>query len=392
MKILDFFRKDDKKIRLSESFILETSGRAYLKQLALNVVINYIARTISNSEFRVKDGVHVTRDMLYHKLNVRPNTDASASDFWQKIVYKLIYDNEVLVIKTDRDELIVADDFQRKESALYDDYFVDVITKDYTWRRSFTMSEVLYMNYNNERLSSFIDDLYTDYGKLFGQMMDHSLRHNQFRGFMKYGDGGNLTDAAFKNQQRQVEKIGEIFKNSSVAIAPLTDGLEFEDLSTASAQRDESVNNLVKLKRDLIDDVCKMLGVPTNLIHGDVADLQNTMEAYINFCINPLMKKLSDEVNAKFFTFEEWQEGRNIEIVGINRIDPLRNSNAVDKLASSGVYSRNEVREKFGDERVDDPEMDRYLITKNYTYADDDEIEGEPSQVPGEPEGGDTNT
>lgn len=373
MKILDFFRKGDKKIRLSESFILETSGRAYLKQLALNVVINYIARTISNSEFRVKDGVHVKRDMLYHKLNVRPNTDASASDFWQKIVYKLIYDNEVLVIKTDRDELVIADDFLRKESALYDDYFVDVITKDYTWQRSFSMSEVLYMNYNNERLSSFIDDLYTDYGKLFGQMMDHSLRHNQFRGFMKYDDGGNLTDEVLQAQRKQVEKIGEIFQNNSVAIAPLTDGLEFEDVSSASAQRDESVNNLVKLKRDLIDDVCKMLGVPTNLIHGDVADLQNTMEAYINFCVNPLMKKLSDEVNAKFFTFEEWQAGRNIEIVGINRIDPLKNSNAVDKLASSGVYSRNEVREKFGDERINDPEMDRYLVTKNFTYADEDE-------------------
>ena len=381
MKILDFFRKGDKKIRMSESFILETSERAYLKQLALNVVINYIARTIANSEFRVKDGVNVNRGLLYHKLNVRPNTDSSASDFWQKIVYKLIYDNEVLVIKTDRDELVIADDFQRKESALYDDYFVDVITKDYTWQRSFAMSDVLYMNYNNERLSNFIDDLYRDYGKLFGQMMDYSLRHNQFRGFMKYGDGGNLTEEAFQAQRQQVEKIGEIFQNNSVAIAPLTEGLEFEDLSTASAQRDESVSNLVKLKRDLIDDVAKMTGVPVNLIHGDVADLQNTMEAYINFCINPLMKKLSDEVNAKFFSFEEWQDGQSIEIVGINRIDPLRNATSVDKLASSGVYSRNEVREKFGDERVDDPEMDRYLVTRNFTYADEDDLE----------EGGETN-
>lgn len=96
------------------------------------------------------------------------------------------------------------------------------------------------------------------------------------------------------------------------------------------------------------------------------------MEAYINFCINPLMKMISDELNAKFFDIEEYLGGQHIKIYGINRIDPLRNATAGDKLVSSGVYSRNEVREKFGDERVDDPEMDRYLVTKNYQYADEE--------------------
>lgn len=379
MKIFDFFKKENKELKLSEAVLIETSERIYLKRLALNVCINYVARTISNSEFRVMSDKKVHKNTLYYKLNVRPNTDQSASDFWQTLIYKLIYDNEVLVIKTDTDDLVIADSFQRNQRALYDDTFSDVVIKDYTYKRSFAMGDVFYLSYTNERLESFIDDLYKDYGKLFGQMMEHSMRHNQFRGIFKFNDGGNLTEESFKRQQAQVERLREIFENNSVALAPLTDGIELTNLTSGSTQKDESVNNLVKLKRDLIDDVAKYIGIPVNLVHGDVADLQNTMEAYVAFCVNPLMKKVADEANAKFLTANQYLEGMKIEIYGINRIDPLRNASAVDKLASSGVYSRNEVREKFGDERVDDPEMDRYLVTKNFTYADeetDEPLEG----------------
>lgn len=376
VKIFDFFKRDSKQIKLSEAVLIETSERVYLKRLALNVCINYVARTIANSEFRVMSDKKVQKNTLYYKLNVRPNTDQSASDFWQTMIYKLIYENEVLVVKTDTDDLVIADSFQRNQRALYDDTFSDVVIKDYTYKRNFSMGEVFYLTYTNERLESFIDELFKDYGKLFGQMMEHSMRHNQFRGVFKFNDGGNLTEESFQRQKAQVERLRDIFENNSVALAPLTDGIELTNLTSGGAQKDESINNLVKLKRDLIDDVAKYIGIPVNLVHGDVADLQNTMEAYIAFCVNPLIKKVADESNAKFLTQEEYLNGQKIEIYGINRIDPLRNASAVDKLASSGVYSRNEVREKFGDERVDDPGMDRYLVTKNFMYADDEIDEG----------------
>lgn len=376
MSILDFFKpRRTKEIKLSEAFIIETTERVYLKRLAMDICINYLARTIANSEFRVMDNKQVQKDVLYWKLNVRPNTDSSASDFWHKLVYKLISDNEVLAIQTDSNDLVIADDFNRNKFALYPDIFTDVRIGDYTFERSFNMDEVLYLEYNNQQLAGYIDSLYSDYGKLFGQMMDHNMRHNQFRGFIQFDDGGDLSDEMYESQKAVIQRLTETFEQNSVAIAPMTDGVEFRDLSNTGASKDESVSNLVKLKRDLTDDVAKMLGIPTNLIHGDVADMENTMEAYISFCVKPLLKKISDEINAKFITQEEWLSGKRIKIFGINQLDPVKNASAVDKLISSGGYSRNEVREKFGDERVDDPELDRYIMTKNYAYTDETETE-----------------
>lgn len=104
-------------------FGIETSQRAYLKKMALETCINFIGRTISQSDFRfMKDGKRQLDDWHY-LLNVRPNTDQSASDFWQDFVYKLLHENEVLVILTDNNDLLIADSFDRIEYAIYPDIF-----------------------------------------------------------------------------------------------------------------------------------------------------------------------------------------------------------------------------------------------------------------------------
>lgn len=365
MGILDFF-KNNKEMNLTKmELTIDTNNRVYLKRLALDTCINFIGRTISTSEFRVMNGRYSDKkSMLHYKLNVRPNTDKSAANFWQDVIYKLIHENEVLVIQTDTDDLLIADDFTRNELALYDDTFEDVTVKDYTYNRTFQMSEVVYMTYNNQRLSTFVEGLYADYGKLFGQMIDNSMRHNQFRGIFKFKDGGALDDKTFKRQQAQVEKIKQIFETSSVALAPLTEGIELQDISNKSTQKDESINDLVKLKRDLIDDISKMLGIPTNLIHGDVADLENTMEAYITFCVEPLIKKISDELNAKFFEYKDYSAGKRIKVIGLNKRNPIKHAEAVDKLISSSTFNKNEVRELFDYEPVSGG--DKYIRTKNY--------------------------
>ena len=68
----------------------DTSSKAYIKRMALNVVVEYVARTIAQSEFRVKKTHHVTKDDMYYLLNVRPNPNQNATQFWQKFIYKLL--------------------------------------------------------------------------------------------------------------------------------------------------------------------------------------------------------------------------------------------------------------------------------------------------------------
>ncbi len=63
----------------------ETAKRSYLKIMAKNTVLDFVARTMSTLEvkFKNKDS---NADWDYI-LNVRPNSDMSAAVFWEKFFY-----------------------------------------------------------------------------------------------------------------------------------------------------------------------------------------------------------------------------------------------------------------------------------------------------------------
>src|SRR5699024_8659890 len=121
--------------------------------------------------------------------------------------------------------------------------------------------------------------------------------------------------------QKYIDKIYSQFKNNGVAIVPQVPGFDYEELSKDNANgTDNGAENLQKVKRLFIDDVAKIIGIPSNLIHGDVADLSNAMDAYLDFCINPLVTKIEDELNSKFFTEQEYLKGQCVKVVGINKV------------------------------------------------------------------------
>lgn len=346
----------------------DPATRSYLKRIALETNINFIARTISQSEFWIMDGQNKQKNNLHYRLNIRPNTDSSASDFWHKVIYKLVYDNEVLIIKSDTDDLLIADDFDRVEYAVYEDRFKDVMVKDHKFERHFMMSEVFYLTYNNEKIQRYVNELFSDYGELFGRMMDSQLRKNQLRATVGIKTGAGMTDDKHINRmQKYIDSVYSRLKTESVALLPKIDGFEFDELSNGNTTTtDNGPENIHKLKKIFIEDVAKMIGIPPSLLHGDMADISNLMESYLKFCINPLIKKIEDEFNSKLFTRQEYLSGKHMKVVGLNKKDPLEHAAAIDKLIASRVLNANEARSLFGFERVEGQGLEEYVLTKNY--------------------------
>lgn len=353
----------------------ETDHRAYLKKIALETCINFIARSISLSDFRIsKGGKRLYNDWNY-LLNVRPNTDQSAADFWQSFIYRLILDNEVLVILSDKNDLLIADDFDREEYAVYPDVFKNVTVKGYTFKRTFQMDEVIHITYNNEKLTKFMNGMFEDYADLFTRMIEANKHSNQIRGTVSIEATQSLDE---KNQTRLQEFIDRLFnaiRKSAVAIIPKLKGFEYNEVAGGD-KTGRSVEELAKLKRDLTDDVATILGIPTSLIHGDMAEYETSIKAYIRFCIGPLIKKIKDELNAKLISKSDYMNGEKIDVLGVAEMNPLEVANAIDKLRASGTFNGNEIRKMVGAEPVDNPALEEYVLTKNYQKASEDPMEG----------------
>lgn len=357
----------------------DTSQKAYLKQMALNTCIEFLARTISQSEFRLTDENNkVIKDSVWYKLNTRPNTDLSSTDFWQSVIYKLIYDNEVLIIVTDSKDLVIADDFHRKRFALYPDVFEGVTVGEYEFERSFKMDDVLYLTYNNEKLNKFTEGLFADYGEIFGRMINAQLRNYQIRGIINVDSQNVNNEKEITKMQNYVNKVTESFSKNGVAIAPLNKQYAYQDVSSASKGNNAPFDELTKLQKAMVDSVAKAIGIPPSLIHGELADLKNALESYSKFCTKPLNKKIEDELKAKLLTQKEIIKGKNLKVIGIDKKDPLEMAEAIDKLVASSTFTPNQVLVLLGEEPSDDPKMDEYFVTKNYTKANENVVNEEP--------------
>ncbi|CTH95227.1 putative prophage protein, partial [Streptococcus pneumoniae] len=117
MGFLNLFKRDAPDVGFDFEELERMLGRLQLKSLAIDKSAEFVARIFAKSEFRyMVENHHVTSDWDYI-LNVRPNKNESASEFWQKVIYRLLTKNEVLIVLSDDKQLLVADAFTRRRYA-----------------------------------------------------------------------------------------------------------------------------------------------------------------------------------------------------------------------------------------------------------------------------------
>lgn len=344
---------------------IDTANRVHMKRLAIDTCISFLGRTISQSEFRVKNGEAFEKNELYYRLNVRPNKNMTASTFWEKFIQKLVYDNECLVIQADDEDLLIADDFQHNEYAVFEDTFTNVVVKDYEFKRNFKQSEVIHLKYRNDKLSPLIDGLFADYGDLFGRILSSQKRKNQIRGTVDMDMIGAKTQEQVDKLQKFIDDMYQAIGKKDIAIVPQQKGIEYKEVYNGSANG-PSVEEINKVTNGFLNQVAMSMGIPTALIYGEMADVEKQTKNYMNFTVKPLLKKISDEVNVKFFEMNEYLEGQKVEVKSISYQTIFELAESIDKLISSGAFKGNEVRLEVGYDISDDPNLNKHYITKNY--------------------------
>lgn len=375
MGLLNLFKREVPEVGFEFEELERMFGNLQLKSLAVDKSAEFIARIFAKSEFKyLEDGKAKFSDWNY-LLNVRPNKNESASDFWQKVVYRLITKNEVLIVLTKDDQLLVADSYTRTKYAVYDDVFEFVTCKGFTFEKRFRMSEVIFLQYNNNRLQDYISDLFTDYEKLHTRLVEALARNNQIRGTLKTKNNGSFDKEMLAKLQSYAEILFKSFNTKTIAIVPAQDGMEYTEHTNTTGTSNISVDELKKLRQQFDDEVADILGIPTALIHGDMANLENSQKMFNSYCYQSLVKKMSDGLN--FALVSKWKYERNnlFVIIGEGQRDKFALAENIDKLISSGAMTRNEVRSELGLESV--PGGDKFLITKNYQIGEQIEKGGE---------------
>lgn len=341
------------------------SGDVYIREMALWSAINLVANAISKCEFKTFVNGEETKGREWYLWNIEPNKNQNSSAFIREWIAKLMIHNECLIVEQNG-ELLIADSFEHKEYALYNDVFSGVTVGDFTFSRFFNQSEVLYFRLHSKNMRAVTDGLYSSYSQLISYSMNAYRRSRGTKGVFKYESipvAGSQEKVAFDALIN--EKIGKWLTSDNAAL-PLGKGQSWEEKSQKT-YASESTRDIRAQIDDVSDFTAKAFGIPPALLRGDVAGTKDALEQFLTFCIIPLADTLEEEINRKRNGYVDVINGTRtkIDIRSIKHFDVLDMATSVEKLISSGCYSINEIREILGEERIDEPFADEHLLTKN---------------------------
>lgn len=114
----------------------------YVKELAIYTATSLIANAISQSEIKVYKSGKSVQDEDYYSLNIKPNKNESASQFWHKVVEKLLRSEDGVLCFISGRELFCADDFTLAEKRPFlGNVYSGIVVDDLTLNRKFTASQ-----------------------------------------------------------------------------------------------------------------------------------------------------------------------------------------------------------------------------------------------------------
>ncbi|ARK23579.1 phage portal protein [Sporosarcina sp. P37] len=370
-----FFNKGTRTINLDDChFMLQ--AEVYYKRLAIETCIDLIANALARCEFQTYEKGKATRKELHYLLNVQPNQNQNATQFFHKAIRNFFLDGECLIINDGGEKYLIADDFERLEFVFKPNIYKNIIIGDLQMDRTYSEKEVFYLRLTDANIIKLIDDLYASYGKLLASSMAYYKRKNTKRLMFK-GDFLRRQDdeiQAALDDMRDAQMKNWFDPDVSGATFDLQEGYEMEDMSDSKvgAQGQSDSRDISNLIDDIFNYVAMAFHVPRGLLKGDLADIEKQTDNFIMFALSTPAEMISDEFNRKLYTRQDHinRTYLKLDTSKIKTIDISQLAVAVDKLFSIGGMTINDVLEALGKDPIDDDVANKRYVTKNYERVD----------------------
>lgn len=365
---LGLFNKDTNTLNLN-TYVGELAGEVFYKELAIQACVNLIANTVARGEFLTFENGKETRKDNYYLLNVEPNQNKSASKFWRDVIHKLVYENECLVIQQDG-MFYVADSFDVVKFAFKENIYKNIVVEEYNLRNVYTESQVFHFELHDEKIKTVIDGLYNSYSKLIQASSKSYNRNKAKRGTLEVPTAYTQTDRGQKDLEDLLNnRFRRFFEAENGAVLPLTSGLKYTELEDkASSKGTAEGRDIRAFIDDIFDFVAIAFQIPPQMLKGNVADTDKAVNNFLTFCIKPIAKLLSDEINRKLYGKKAFLERTycKLDTSRIKVVELKDIANALDVLTRIGAYCVDDSLRALGMEPLNTEWSKARWMTKNY--------------------------
>lgn len=361
---------------------------------ALNLCINRIAYAFTMTEFNTyekgKDlagnrAIVKTRKDLFYRLNIAPNINQTAFEFYRKLIYQAVFNPEGAVVAEIDGTWVIADGVDVVKFATKPNVYKNFVVDNYTFDKVvFLEKDVLRLNLNSANIKPIVERVYSFYSEMITGAMKKFNRENAEKLFIKIDTNfPQMRQVEVQNEDGSVTTMeidvlsqffSETLKNhfsTKDSATPMEDGLEIlrnENGKGYSSVKNGDTKDFDSLFIGILKLVCNAFNLAPGFVLGETADAEVMTDNSIAFGINPVVKAWQDELNRKLYPISKFLDGSRIiaDTTRVKTTDPVKSAPSYEALLRIGVVNNNTVRGYISQPEILEPWAEQYYVTKNY--------------------------
>lgn len=374
--MFDFFfkSKSGEKLPYSEVISVEVKKLA-LSKMAIDKAVGMIAHAIAKSEFVVQRKDRRVRDHVYWILNVRPNPNETATDFWITAIKKLLTEDECLICSMS-DMLYIIDTYTSDNAVMLPRIYRNVYIKSngetYKLNKNFRADDVIHLRAQNKKVRRYLESVLKMYNdtvsaiaaaKKLGSTpkftMDIPGQLPVIRTKDENGKERNLTIDEYK------KSIKKLLESDDIEVLLNQNGMKIEQLKTETGTTSEDI---VKIANEIFTECAFAFDIPKAVFLGEITEKADSTNEFITYAVGWIKELIDDSLNAKMVGEDSYLKGERIwiDMSRYKHRDLVESAANLDKLRSIG-FNFDEILEAVGREPLNTEFSQERVVTKNYT-------------------------
>lgn len=337
------------------------------KQIALQKATNLIAGCLTNTEIKTYEKKKEVKKKLYYALNISPNLNYNKYQFFYKLTDKLIKEQEVLIVQSDN-QFFVADSFAKDKMTFVNTKFTNIVIDDYKLKETLYSDNVFYFSLANERLKGIVNSIDENYSKLINIMKNSYVQNRLRKIIVNFDTTNNLQNGEDNDLQNLIDSLMKPFIEGERNILTLPKGISLESLDNKNSNNNNTtIEEIKETGKEILEYIALILNIPLDIFYGNKAELKEQTKLYMTTGFKPVATMIQTEFTRKLYSVRQFIEGNylKLDLNTTEYINVINEADGLDKLFRIG-FKHNYIRDKLGEEEIDEEWANKSYITKNY--------------------------
>lgn len=347
-----------------------------IHKLAIQKAVGMIAHAIAKSEFVVQRKEGRAKDHLYWLLNIRPNNNETATDFWIDAIQRLLTETECVICYV-ADKLYIVDAYTTNKAVIMPQIYsnITITSNGETFRmdHNFRSDDIVHLKAQNRKIREYLEKVLKMYNDTVSALaaakklastpkFTLDIQGAQLPVLRTRDKDGKEIPLTIDEYKKNIKKLLE---SDDIEILQNQNGMTISQLKIESSVSSE---DMVKLATEIYTECALAFDIPKAVFLGEITEKADSTNEFITYAVGWVVELLNDSLNAKLVGERSYLDGEYIwiDMSRFKHRDIIESAANLDKLRSIG-FNFDEIRTAIGWEELGTDFSQERVVTKNYT-------------------------